>query len=48
MMITMAYNCVGFLFVVLAMIFRLREKDDEEPKKVEDKDNNIQFMNFIY
>ena len=40
MMITMAYNCVGFLFVVLAMILNRL--------KVEDKDNNIQFMNFIY
>lgn len=37
MMITMAYNCVGFLFFVLAMIFRLRKKDDEEPKKVEEQ-----------
>ena len=37
MMITMAYNCVGFLFVVLAMIFRLRKKDDKEPKDVEEQ-----------
>lgn len=37
MMFTMAYNCVGFLFVVLAMIFRLRKKDEEEPKKVEEQ-----------
>ena len=36
MMFTMAYNCVGFIFVVFAMIFRLRKKDEEEPKKLEE------------
>ena len=37
-MITMAYNCVGFLFVVLAMIFRLRKKDEEGPKQLHEQE----------
>ena len=36
-MITMAYNSVGFLFFVLTKIFRLRKKDDKEPKNVEEQ-----------
>ena len=38
MMFTMDYNCIGFVFVVIAMIFRLRKKDEEGPKQLHEQE----------